>query len=62
VSGIARSYGLPVDYALYEMSYVNLVMYGAVLPGCKSEKNKNEVINADDPANRYEVRKIIYGR
>lgn len=39
-----------------------MVMYGAVLPKYKKENDKNEVIKADDPANREKVRKIICGK
>ncbi|MDR0429366.1 MAG: hypothetical protein LBH58_02665 [Tannerellaceae bacterium] len=65
VAGIVKSYNLPIDYVLYEMSYANMIMYASVLPGY-SDKNKgagkdNEVINADDPKNRDKVRSILFG-
>ena len=48
-----------------EMSYVNLIMYGSVLPsynpkGDKGKRN-DEHINADDPRNREKVNKILFG-
>lgn len=43
------------DYALYDVSYANIILYGAVLPSYKSKKNQAEngkmVIDANDPAN-----------
>lgn len=51
---------------LYDLSYVNMIMYGAVLPQYKSHNKqgkqdgkREEVINADDPANRDRVREIL---
>lgn len=44
------------------MSYVNMIMYGAVLPSYnpKKEGKKGEgVIKADDPANRDKVRSFF---
>ena len=43
------------DYAVYEVSYANIILYGATLPSYKS-KNSNTsdgkiVIDANDPAN-----------
>lgn len=63
---MAKSYRLTFDYVLYEMSYVNLLMYGAVLPGYGSRKDKknggrqpHERIKADDPKNRGKVRQLL---
>ena len=59
IAGIAKSYCLTPDYVLYEMSYVNVLMYGAVLPSYKSykkektnETNNHHVVKADDPRNK----------
>ncbi len=58
IAGIAKSYCLTPDYVLYEMSYVNVLMYGAVLPSYKSNKkeklkeNNHHVVKADDPRNK----------
>lgn len=47
------------------MSYVNMIMYGAVLPSYKSKKKseagkqEQEVIKADDPKNRERVRQFL---
>lgn len=48
------------------MSYVNMVMYGAVLPSYRSKKKdgnktggKEKVLRADDPRNRDEIRKLL---
>ena len=56
-----------MEYVLYDMSYANMIMYGAVLPSYKSSKKDatgkagdNEEINADDPRNRDKVRRILF--
>lgn len=56
-----------MEYVLYDMSYANMIMYGAVLPSYKSHKKNetgkagdNEKINADDPRNRDKVRQILF--
>lgn len=47
------------------MSYVNTVMYGAVLPsyGTKKDRKKKggrqEVVKADDPKNRDRVKQLL---
>lgn len=65
MAGVAKSYRLPFDYVLYEMSYTNLLMYGAVLPSYDDSKGKgkgsreHKRIKADDPQNRGAVREIL---
>lgn len=66
VAGTVKAYNLPIDYVLYDLSYVNMIMYGAVLPQYKSHSKdgkqsgkREEVIKADDPANRDRVREIL---
>lgn len=58
----AKAHGLSFEQ-VKAMSYVNMVMYGKVLPhyGDKDKKKGEEVINADDPKNRDKVREIISG-
>lgn len=51
------------------MSYVNVIMYGAVLPSYNSKKDsgkginkggkEQEIVKADDPRNRERVRKFL---
>lgn len=46
------------------MSYVNLIMYGAVLPSYKhgnKEGKDDEIINADDPKNHERIREFFAG-
>ncbi len=60
---MVKAYNLPIEYVLYDMSYANMIMYGAVLPSYsdkKKEKNQ-EIIKADNPTNNARVRKIIDG-
>ena len=66
VAGTVKAYNLPIDYVLYELSYVNMIMYGAVRPQDKPPSRngkqygkREEVIKADDPANRDRVREIL---
>lgn len=63
---MVKAYNLPIDYVLYDMSYANMIMYGAVLPNYSDKKNKKkeknqEIIKADNPTNNARVRKIIDG-
>lgn len=57
---------MPIDYVLYDMSYANMVLYGAVLPsyhakdkGAGGTGKKQEVIKADDPKNKEKVRQFF---
>lgn len=48
------------------MSYVNLIMFNAVLPSYDTKKydkknGREEVINASDPKNKDKVHKIMFG-
>ncbi|WP_320980051.1 hypothetical protein [Bacteroides sp.] len=62
---MVKAYNLPIDYVLYDMSYANMIMYGAVLPSYTSNKDKGksgqeqEIIKVDDPKNRDRVKKIF---
>lgn len=59
VGGTAKSFPqLTFDYILYELSYVNLVLYSSVLPNYDDQKS--DVINADDPKNAEKIRKLLY--
>lgn len=42
------------------MSYANMILYSSVLP-TYDDKKEEEVIDADDPANRRAVQKELYG-
>lgn len=52
---------------LYDLSYSNMIMLGAVLPSYDSDKSQSdsksktnqEVINAEDPANKAAVDKFF---
>lgn len=63
IAGTAKAYGLTPEYVLYEMSYANVVMYGAVLPsyrkGSKGKQDNQKVIRADDPRNNNKVRQFL---
>lgn len=53
-----KGFSLPVEYVLYEMSYVNAILYGATLPsyeGRRDKKDDGNVIKADDRRNRGKV-------
>lgn len=52
---------MTIDYALNELSYANMIMYGSVMPSYNSDKDgDNETINADDPTNKDKVRSILF--
>lgn len=65
ISGIVKAFNLTIDYVLYDLSYVNLVLYGASLPSYKGPKGKNgegqnnKVINGDDPTKQAEIDKLF---
>jgi hypothetical protein len=62
---VVKGFKFPLDYALYDLSYANLILLGATLPSYDSEKNKKssrgdgEVIKADDPKNREKVKQFF---
>jgi hypothetical protein len=60
---VAKGYNLTPDYVLYKMSYANTILYGSVLLSGDEETKKSgeKLINADDPKNRDEIRKELYG-
>ena len=63
---MAKGFGLLPEYVLHEMSYANAMIYCATLPTYDSDddeksnketdRKENEIINADDPANRKKVK------
>jgi hypothetical protein len=62
VAGFVKQFNVAFDYALYDISYANVILYSAVIPTYKStnkEDDKGEVINADDPANRQKLMDIF---
>ena len=65
IGGFAKGYDLTFDYVLYNISYTNMIMYGAILPTYDKKKNdgkkdeEQKVIKADDPRNKEEVRKFF---
>ena len=65
VAGTVKGFNLPIDYVLYDMSYVNMIMFGAVLPSYKSKTEskddgkKQEEIKVDDPNMKARARQII---
>lgn len=65
IAGTIKSFRLPIDYVLYEMSYANLNLYGASLPsyhkpdGEAKQKKDKDIINASDPRNKNRVRDFL---
>ena len=65
MAGAVKGFNLPIDYVLYDISYVNVIMYSATLPSYESKRDKNspdkkqDVVKADDPRNRERVRQIF---
>ncbi|MDR3246073.1 MAG: hypothetical protein LBT50_06525 [Prevotellaceae bacterium] len=56
-----KGFNLSINYVLYEMSYVNLIMYNAVIPSYSSDKDKavKEVVDADKDPER--AANILFG-
>ena len=52
---------------MHDVSYTNIMLYCAVLPSYdfdkddKDKKQRDKAINADDPKNKAEVHKIMFG-
>lgn len=63
MAGTVKAFNLSIDYVLYDLSYVNLTLYGAALPSYKTSKNKtdrgHDVIDAGDPRNKNKVRAFL---
>ena len=60
---MVKGFNLPITFVLYEISYVNVLMYGAVLPNHKSrddkKDNEQDVIDANDPKNEEKIRQFL---
>ena len=56
-----KAFSLPVEYVLHEMSYSNLILYGASLPTYRSPEDRKGSgdIDASDPENAGKVRAFI---
>lgn len=56
-----KAFNLPIEYVLHEMTYANLILYGASLPTYRSRKDREdgEDIDASDPENADKVRAFI---
>lgn len=56
-----KAYNVSFDYAIYEMSYQNAIMYNRVLPSYDSVKSGDsgsggsEMIDGDDPDRMDEI-------
>lgn len=69
IAGFVKAFGVTFEYALNEVSYANMVLYGATLPSYgdlkdgkqKKDKDGNDIIRADDPKNKELVKAIIQG-
>ena len=71
VAGFVKTFGVSFEYALYEISFANLLLYSSTLPSYELDKEgkkgngkkrgKGEVVNGDDPKNKDLVKAIIGG-
>ena len=67
VAGTVKAFNLPVEYVLYDMSYANMVMYGATLPSYKhkaddkdgKKRKRQKAIKVDDIRNREKIKSIF---
>lgn len=60
---MVKAFNLPIDYLLYELSYVNMMMYSSVLPSYDNNNDgdeQGEQIDADDPQNRDKIRQMLF--
>lgn len=58
MSAISRTYRIPFEKIIYEMSLVNVNLYMAVIPPLTTDK-KDAVYDMDDPRNKGILREII---
>ena len=57
-----KGFGMTVEQALYDISYANIIMYGATLPSYSSKKGgslNEKNIDASDPKNKQRVIEAI---
>lgn len=72
MAGTAKAFALPFDYVLYDLSYSNMLLYGASLPqyipknqrGKGDPKNRgtaygDDRIKADDPRNKEKMERFF---
>ena len=60
MAGVVKSFNVSFEYALYEMSFANVMMYCSTLPTYDGKAHSGAVaVNADDPSNNYILDKII---
>lgn len=65
VGGFLKAYNFPLDYVLYDLSYSNMILFGAVLPSYQSKEDKEkmkqaqDVIKASDVKNNDKVKDLI---
>lgn len=64
IAGIVKAYNFTLEYVLYDLSYANMILLGAVLPSYNPDRksgkgDKQDVIKADDPANRGALRTFL---
>lgn len=61
IAGFAKSFPqYRFEQIVYEISYVNIVLYSSVLPGYDDNKEE-DVVDATDPRNKEKIREILYG-
>lgn len=65
MAAAVKGLGMTFHEALYDISYVNLVMYSATIPDYTTKddeakkQREQEVVRADDPANNDKVLAIL---
>lgn len=69
VAGFVKTFNVPFDYVLYDVSYANLLLYSASMPSYSNYKEARgktddgqEIVNADDMKNRESVLAILNGQ
>lgn len=71
MGGFVKSFNVPIDYVLYELSYTNLIMYNSILPSYDFDKDEKKGkrkkadgnrYNMDDKENKHLISDIVNGR
>ena len=52
VGSCGKWYRVDFDYVLYNLSYANFILYGAVIPSCDERNSNEDVIDSRDPRNK----------
>lgn len=59
IGGVVKYFRFGYDEALYGISYSNIVLLSAAIPGYGGDGKDGDTISADDPSNNALIEKLI---